>query len=63
LEQNANWSIHGLSDEGAQVVNSTECERTKKTYKNLYWRISKKCRENNNIGVFTDCETSVPTHT
>lgn len=28
-----------------------ECERTKKTYKNLYWRISKKCRENSNIGV------------
>ena len=32
-----------------QNANSAECERTKKTYKNLYWRISKKCRENNTI--------------
>ena len=31
-----------------QYADSAECERTKKTYKNLYWRISKKCRENNN---------------
>ena len=36
-----------------QNANSAECERTKKTYKNLYWRISKKCRENNNNGKTT----------
>jgi hypothetical protein len=34
-----------------QYAISNECERTKKTYKNLYWRISKKCRENNNLVV------------